>query len=55
MLYPITTETRSVIDLSGIWKFKVDEGNGHDEKWYEEKLDTKRHMAVPASYNDTAV
>ncbi|MCD2136398.1 beta-glucuronidase [Salinicoccus halitifaciens] len=55
MLYPITTETRNVIDLSGIWKFKVDEGNGHDEKWYEDKLDTKRHMAVPASYNDAAV
>ncbi|WP_020008072.1 beta-glucuronidase [Salinicoccus albus] len=55
MLYPITSETRSVIDLSGIWKFKVDEGDGHEQKWYQQKLETDEYMAVPASYNDTAV
>lgn len=55
MLYPITTETRNLIDLSGVWKFKLDEGQGHEEKWYSEKLDTKEYMAVPASYNDAAV
>ena len=26
MLYPINTATRSVIDLSGIWNFKLDKG-----------------------------
>lgn len=55
MLYPITTETRNVIDVSGIWKFKVDEGEGRSEKWFENSLDTKEYMAVPASYNDAAV
>ncbi|KIH70181.1 beta-glucuronidase [Salinicoccus roseus] len=55
MLYPITTETRNLIDLSGVWKFKLDDGQGHEEEWYAEKLDTKDYMAVPASYNDAAV
>ena len=35
MLYPIMTETRQVIDLNGIWNFKLDKGVGFDEKWQE--------------------
>ncbi|MCK0473596.1 beta-glucuronidase [Halalkalibacter sp. APA_J-10(15)] len=55
MLYPITTETRGQIDLNGIWKFKVDNGNGIDEKWFERPLRKTMSMAVPASFNDLAV
>ncbi|MGG7178427.1 beta-glucuronidase [Clostridium paraputrificum] len=52
MLYPIITETRSVIDLSGIWDFKLDKGTGFSEKWYEGKLKDTLNIPVPASYND---
>jgi beta-glucuronidase len=55
MLYPILTDTRSVIDLNGIWKFKLDNGEGLHEKWYEIGLTNTINMAVPASYNDIAV
>ena len=52
MLYPIMTEPRSVIDLNGIWNFKLDKGNGFTEKWYESNLKDTIKMAVPSSYND---
>ncbi len=52
MLYPITTESRVVIDLSGIWQFKLDDGKGFDEKWYEEALKNPLTMPVPCAYND---
>lgn len=55
MLYPINTETRGVMDLSGIWNFKLDDGEGFKEKWYESKLTDTINMAVPASYNDIGV
>ncbi len=55
MLYPITTETRGQVDLNGIWNFKIDEGNGFDEKWYQQPLENAMSMAVPSSYNDVAV
>ncbi|WP_077328366.1 beta-glucuronidase [Virgibacillus siamensis] len=55
MLYPITTDTRGVIDLNGIWNFKLDNGSGFDEKWYASKLEDAISMAVPASYNDAGV
>ncbi|WP_028784646.1 beta-glucuronidase [Thalassobacillus devorans] len=55
MLYPITTTTRGVIDLNGVWKFKLDKGNGWDEKWFESQLKDTLNMAVPASYNDAGV
>lgn len=28
MLYPIITESRNIIELNGIWNFKLDNGNG---------------------------
>ena len=36
MLYPIVTETRAIVDLSGFWRFKLDEGDGEGfvQKWY---------------------
>ncbi|AJG98227.1 beta-glucuronidase [Clostridium beijerinckii] len=52
MLYPILNSARTLIDLSGIWKFKLDDGTGFENKWYEKKLENSLTMAVPASYND---
>jgi beta-glucuronidase len=52
MLYPILTETRQVIELNGIWRFKLDKGNGFEEKWFEKKLQDTISMPVPASFND---
>lgn len=52
MLYPILTETRAVIDLNGIWSFKLDSGSGFEEKWFEGGLKETMSMTVPASYND---
>jgi len=54
MLYPIVTETRAVIDLNGIWKFKLDHGSGFDEHWQTGLTDTM-NMSVPASYNDIGI
>lgn len=50
MLYPIMTETRNVIDLSGIWSFKLIEYKGEYDVTTE--IDTDLQMAVPGSYND---
>ena len=52
MLYPILTESRALMDLSGIWNFKLDHGTGFEEKWYEKPLSDPMTMAVPSSYND---
>lgn len=38
MLYPILTETRNMIDLNGIWNFKLDSGQGFQDDWQQEKL-----------------
>ncbi|WP_366295883.1 beta-glucuronidase [Paenibacillus sp. AN1007] len=55
MLYPILTETRHIIDLNGIWNFKLDEGAGFQENWQLGKLQDPMCMVVPASYNDIGV
>ena len=52
MLYPIITESRQLIDLSGIWKFKLNEGNGLTEELSKAPLEDTIEMAVPSSYND---
>lgn len=52
MLYPILTEARGLIDLSGVWDFKLDDGTAFENKWYEMPLSEPMTMAVPASYND---
>ncbi len=54
MLYPIVTKSRTVIDLSGVWKFRMDHGNGFNERWYERDFagEESMTMPVPASYND---
>ncbi|QPB43579.1 beta-glucuronidase [Rodentibacter haemolyticus] len=43
MLYPISTESRQLIDLSGIWQFRFEMGT----EW--------QPIAVPASFNDQQV
>lgn len=52
MLYAVITPSRGLMDLSGIWDFKLDNGSGFDEKWYEAPLMDPMTMAVPSSYND---
>ncbi|MGL5416419.1 MAG: beta-glucuronidase [Clostridium sp.] len=52
MLYPIMSESRELLDLNGIWNFKLDKGNGLTDKWFEKKLEDTMTMAVPSSYND---
>lgn len=52
MLYPVITRSRTVLDLCGIWKFRLDNGKGFDEKWFERELDNVVNMPVPSSYND---
>lgn len=53
MLYPILTDSRCVMDLSGTWDFKRDgDGVGFEEAWYSAKLKGATTMPVPASYND---
>ena len=52
MLYPILTNSRCLISLDGIWNFKLDDGTGFENKWYEKTLESPMTMPVPASYND---
>lgn len=53
MLYPQENETREAKDLSGIWKFKIDQADtGHRDRWFATPLTDVMPMAVPASYND---
>ena len=52
MLYPIITESRNIIELNGIWNFKLDNGNGISEEWYKNSLPQPIPMPVPSSYND---
>lgn len=52
MLYPTTTQSRTVIDLSGIWDFRLDDGTGFDAGWCSGRLPGATTMPVPASYND---
>lgn len=55
MLYPIVTESRGIVDLNGIWNFKLDFGKGFQEKWYESPLTDTINMSVPSSFNDVGV
>ena len=52
MLYPEINESRSVIDLSGAWKFRLDDGHHSDGNADGAFIDEGTLMAVPASYND---
>lgn len=52
MLYPVLNSARALIDLSGIWDFKLDDGTGVKNEWFNKKLENPITIAVPASYND---
>ena len=53
MLYPRNNNFRTVKDLSGFWKFKVDENKvGEKEKWYSGNYGSARDIAVPGSWNE---
>ena len=52
MLYPLMTTSREVIELNGIWQFKLDAGTGLTEEWFAHPLRETIPMPVPASYND---
>lgn len=52
MLYPIQNKYRLVLDLNGIWKFKVDPENiGEREKWFNGFF-SENGIAVPGSWNE---
>lgn len=53
MLYPVISSKRTVIDLSGTWKFKLEDDLCPVDT--TKPLDTDRFMAVPGSYNDQGV
>lgn len=50
MLYPKTNEARSIIDLAGVWNFKL--GDDKEPGTCFEKPEDMEVIAVPASYND---
>lgn len=52
MLYPQLNEARALIDLSGIWQFKLGDDTGVREEWMKYPIPEPETMAVPASYND---
>ena len=52
MLYPKLNDARALIDLSGIWDFKLDDGTGFEKEWMKKPLEDPVKLAVPASYND---
>lgn len=53
MLYPITSESRTLTDLSGAWKFYLDDETTTVD--VEKPLETDAYMAVPGSFNDQGV
>ncbi len=52
VLYPILNDARVLIDLSGLWKFRLDDGSGFEQGWTGKPLPEPELIAVPASYND---
>lgn len=56
ILYPRESETRSIKDLSGKWRFQIDDSASRhlsfDQKWWTVNLPNWIDMPVPASYND---
>ncbi|MCD8829296.1 beta-glucuronidase [Staphylococcus gallinarum] len=53
MLYPLINEKRQIIDLNGIWNFKLEDDASPVD--ISKPLDTELVMAVPGSYNDQGV
>ena len=53
MLRPQTSASRELLNLDGIWDFKVDfKDEGFAKNWASKPLETDLDIAVPSSYND---
>jgi beta-glucuronidase len=53
MLKPQATATRELVNLDGLWQFKVDfQDEGFAQGWATKTLATELQAPVPASYND---
>lgn len=53
MLKPQSSSTRELVNLDGLWQFKVDfNDEGFGQSWAAKWLDTSLQAPVPASYND---
>ncbi|MGB4589630.1 MAG: beta-glucuronidase [Clostridiaceae bacterium] len=52
MLYPKLNEARTLIDLSGIWTFQLDDGSAFEDHWEKAPLPNPMTIGVPAAYND---
>lgn len=53
MLRPQDSATRERKSLDGLWRFRLDkDGEGFEDKWFDEPLPDAEWMAVPASFND---
>jgi beta-glucuronidase len=53
MLKPQATATRELLNLDGIWAFKLDASEeGFSKGWAAGPLDTSIDVAVPSSFND---
>ncbi len=56
MLYPITTLTREMQSLDGIWKLNYDKDRlGKTKKYFEVAPSSVKEIAVPASLNEQIV
>jgi beta-glucuronidase len=56
MLKPQSSPTRELVNLDGLWAFKVDsDRTGETARWSEAALDNALEAPVPASYNDLFV
>ncbi|WP_138416012.1 beta-glucuronidase [Aquibacillus sediminis] len=53
MLYPVATDSRVVLDLSGVWNFMIDDEVKEID--VTKPLPTSESMAVPAAFNDQTV
>jgi beta-glucuronidase len=53
MLKPQASATRELLNLDGLWQFKVDfKDEGFNQNWAAKPLNTELQAAVPASYNE---
>ena len=52
MLYPKESRTRRVIDLSGMWEFKIDFNNEGEKNCWKNGLKDTTFIPVPSSFND---
>ncbi|VAX25419.1 beta-glucuronidase [hydrothermal vent metagenome] len=52
MLKPRLNNHRNLIDISGLWKFKVDRNNKGEEKGWNKGFSEDSEIAVPGSWNE---